>query len=152
MKHKKIKDALYALYDGELSGEMCLEVESHMKTCGECRQIYQNWGEISKTFLKVPQVAPTDAFVENVMERIEALDEVPQTDVKYRWPLFRWMAPALGLGFAAFFLTVMPETESTISTDDLLLVNGRNGFVSQWAFAPASPEKEDLLEYVLEEP
>lgn len=149
-KHKDIKDALYALYDGELSGEVRLEVESHIKTCGECGRIYQNWEKLSKTLFKAAQIEPTEAFVTKVMAQIENLESI--SPIKHRLPLFRWMAPALGLGFAAFFLTALPDMETVISTDDLLLVNGRNGFVSQWAFTPAAPEKEDLLEYVLEEP
>lgn len=151
MKHEKLKELLFALYDKELPDAECQEIEAHIKSCSECRQTYQQWERITGTLFRRSQSQPSEAFVQGVMGKLEALEENPRV---YGRPMAaQWLVPTLGLGFVALLIFMaLPEREPAFSTETLLLANGKEELASKWVFLSESPETDDLLGFALEEP
>ncbi len=56
MSHDTLKEKLFALYDGELTGEVRHEVEAHVANCSECRTAYAQWQQTASTFFRAPDV------------------------------------------------------------------------------------------------
>lgn len=151
MSHEEIKESISAFHDGELSQEKRLEIEAHLKTCADCRHALEAWREVARTFFKQTPVEPSPDFVLKVMGRLKDFEEPSQPRRDGTFP--RWLVPAMGLGFAAlFFFLAVPEQEIAVSTEILLLADGREGSVSEPDFFADPMEKEDILEYALEEP
>lgn len=147
--HKLIKEMIFELYDGELSPEKKGQVSAHLEDCAECRSVLGNWKKVAAVFLKAGEVSPPDLLVERVMERITDAPSPSQALPEFfGW---RWLAPALGLGFAVLFFTlIFKGMEEPVSTETLLLVDGREAAVTDLAFGPAQPKTNDVLGYVLE--
>lgn len=151
MTHEQFKKNLFALYDGELSGTEYREVLAHLEDCLECHEVYTNWEKIAKTFFRSPQFQTSEVFVQRVMEGVGLLTESGW----FRWRpvVLRWLVPAVGFGIAALLLFIsLPDQEPAISTEGLLLANGSERVPSQWVFLRESPQTDDLLVIVLEEP
>lgn len=151
MNHEEIKDKLAALYDGELPESEQGALRSHIGQCPECREEYRGWERIATSLFQAPEVKASESFAEEVMVKIEALEEpVSAPD----WGgLARWLVSAFALGSVALFLFLStPNGEMPVTTETLLLANGFEGATSEWMFYPEAPDSNELLGYTLETP
>ncbi|OGS04782.1 MAG: hypothetical protein A3G41_04015 [Elusimicrobia bacterium RIFCSPLOWO2_12_FULL_59_9] len=149
MHHDEFEEALYALFDGELGPEDRRRVESHLAGCPGCRRAHARWDQISKALFKLPPPRASENFVERFMQRLDEPAEV------FRFPLPlprpRWLVPAIGFAAAVLFLSVY-KNEAAVSTEDLLLANGKAGVASEWTLLAKASDKDEVLNFVLEEP
>ncbi|MDE2141059.1 MAG: zf-HC2 domain-containing protein [Elusimicrobia bacterium] len=106
MEHERIAGKLSEYRDGALSPAERDEVSRHLSGCADCAAELADWGALSAAFLRRPAPpAPfqTEAFVSRVMARLPAESAEPFARL-----LSRWLAPALGLGFAALAFSFSP--------------------------------------------
>ncbi len=151
MNHQHLEEKLFALYDGELSDSESREVREHMEVCLECRESYTRWKRLASVFFRVPQIHPSEPFVWKVMARIEALEK--PCGHRHRVWVLRRLVPALGVGLMiGLFVWALPSRGLEVSTEALLLANGRDGLAPEWIFQKEGPKAEDLLAFVLGEP
>lgn len=146
MNHEELKESVFALHDGELADAEHRETESHLEGCAECRLTLENWKKISVALFH--EEAPvSEAFVQRVMEAI------PPSAVGRRPSAIslRWLAPAFGMAILALILIFAKPAAEPVSAEALLLADGREGAVTELAFLPESPGKDEILGYVLEE-
>ena len=152
MNHQDLQEKIFALYDGELSDPDSREVRAHLEVCPECREGYTRWEVLASVFFKAPQIHPSEPFVRKVMARIEALEE--PCGRKRRALVLRRLVPALGVCLiVGLFVWALPSQGPEVSTEALLLANGRDGLPPpEWIFQKEDPRAEDLLAFILEEP
>jgi len=151
MNHEEIRSKLSELYDGELPEAEKSEVRSHLKGCGECAQSLSRMQAASASLFRIPPIQVRESFVQDVMERLRA-DEKPARRT-LTGVFARWLVPAAAMGLAAYiFFVSIPQEEIPVSTEALLLVNGREGEISEWVFLPIMPDADEFLGYTLEEP
>ena len=141
MDHKAMKDKIFALYDGELEGASRQEAEAHLAACAECRRTYENWTKTAKILFKAPSPAPSEFFVQSVMNRIRDL-EAPKPAREWRISL-PWLVPALGFAFM-FVLAVVPSPQF-FTLDNWLIQD------SSMAFSNSAPNADETLQWVMEE-
>ncbi len=146
MDHEKLKDKLFALYDGELTGPGREEIERHLADCRECRQIYAQWQRTAKVLFRPSDIVPSEGFVRRVMARIEALEQ-PQAAPSWRANL-RWFAPALGA--AALLLFAMGSMQQTVSVEALLLEDGRDNISTEVVLACEPPTTDQIFDFIME--
>src|SRR5206468_12542658 len=48
------------------------EVAGHLKFCASCKTLVEEWQKIRNVFRQVPHVRPSEAFIFQVMEKIES--------------------------------------------------------------------------------
>ncbi len=124
MNHQTLKDKMFALYDGELSGKELQEAQAHLASCQECGRAYAQWQRTAKTFFRVPEVEESEAFVHRVMERLEALNEPKPSRAWVTWSFpSRWFVPAMAVALL-FILAlggVVAPNPSPVSLETLLL-------------------------------
>ncbi len=144
MDHHKIKEKLLAFHDPELSNEERQELKNHISQCAECRAIAKRWEMISSTLDRSFSIEPSEAFVNNVMNRL-ANSEEAQAPTISRWALPKWLFPALGYGFA-FFLMFMAISyrELPVNTETVLLSGVPQS--SHWTFGAEPPDVNKLVE------
>lgn len=151
MNHDTAKEKLSAFYDGELPETERQDLENHLKDCEACRDALEEMNGISRAFFSVPQVNPSEAFVTRVMANLEEGRE--PSGLEWVYARARLILPAVGVGIAvAAFLFISPAETVPVTTESLLLVDGREGEISQWAFNGYAPETDELLKLTLEEP
>ena len=150
MNHETLKDKLFALYDGELTGEDRRQTELHLAECAECSRMYVQWQKTAKAFLRPPEVEVSDTFVQRVMERIEE-EEPRRREVWMPWTeRIRWMIPALGLASVLLLvLGVLGPTQESVSIEALLLGNGQENAQIRLVLASDSPQT-DALGFIME--
>ena len=145
MSHDTLKEKLFALYDGELTGEVRHEVEAHVANCSECRTAYAQWQQTASTFFRAPDVQTSDAFVHQMMGRLTA-------SVRPRraapWREMRWLIPAMGL--AGVLLLVLGPAQHPVSLEALLLADGPENMPAQFVLASDTPSVDDVLGLVME--
>jgi anti-sigma factor RsiW len=113
MNHTQIKVNLDALRDNVLPSAEAGEVAEHLKSCKACRESVTQWEKIKTAFLRTPEVIPSEDFVLQVMEKIEA---------KRAFDIFsfiRWAIPTVALmGAALFLISVWPMTsDGAVATE-----------------------------------
>lgn len=149
--HERMKEKVFALYDGELSEAERQAVQQHLEACPDCRETYNRWVKIAGTFLRAPELPASEALVRRVMERVEVIHQPIGI-----WPqsvVFRWLVPVLGVGMAASLLMVtLPRSNVPVSTETLLMVNGTESVSSEWMFLREAPGEDDVLGFALERP
>lgn len=144
MTHDAIREQVFALSDGELSGEARRAAQAHLEECTECRQVVASWKRTAGVFFRSPEVQGSEAFVDRVLNRIAATERTPAVSA---WkPSVRWLIPALGL---AALLLVMRPSDQPMSLDALLLTGGEEDEV-QLVLARESPSVDAVLNAVLE--
>ncbi len=144
MDHEAMKTEIFALYDGALTGSARQAAERHLHACAECQALLARWTQTARAAFAVDTLAPSEAFVRGVMDRIERQE---QTRRARRWTVtLRWMAPALAL--AGVLAAVFGPTKDTVSLDALLLADARG---SAWALAAQPTTVDDVLGLVMEE-
>ena len=146
MSHDAMKDKLFALHDGELTGAARREVEAHLDGCTECRAIYERWTRTSRALFRVAEPRASEAFVDRVLDRIAGSEPRHWTAP---WVVdLRWLVPAVGL--AVLLVLVSGPKEPRVSVDALLLEDGREGGSAQLMLAQDTPSSEEVLGFVME--
>ncbi len=146
MDHEAMKEQVFALYDGELTGSVRRTVEVHLEQCEECRRTYASWERAAKIFFQPPHIQASKAFVEHVLNQIEAVEQPARASTRRQ--TVRWLIPALGL--AAVLLLVMGSMRQPISVEALLLSEGQENGQSQLVFASEKPSVETVLDAILD--
>ena len=116
MKEHLRQDQLFTLYDGALAGAARREADAHLAACLICRETLGQWQRTAKAFFRAPAIHPSEAFVQQLMARIDALARPRQSAPRLTW--LRWLVPAVGL--AGVLLLIRP-LEHAISVETLLL-------------------------------
>lgn len=152
MEHQEIREKLAAFRDPETGEEERREMTAHLETCEECRGIFSRWERISSALARTPMPAPSEAFVDRVMDRIHAFEQPEEAAaVRPAWGLPRWMMMALGYGLGIFLMVLaIEQRQLTVNSDSVLLSDVPQN--AQWSFAAQPPEsgqvfgaaKEDL--------
>ncbi len=145
MNHEKMKERIFALYDGELDPATRGEVEAHLGDCAECRELYERWEETAKTFFKAPETKPSEFFVRQVMSGIRELD-TPKPALS-RARILRWFVPAAALALVLLSIVPVPTQPNSIDTWLSQEMSGS----SQWVFSNKALTMDDTLEFVMEE-
>lgn len=127
MTHEDVREIV--MNPEEFAPEERREAERHLSTCAECRTSAEDW-RLARALLSERRVAPSEAFVQRVMARIDS------PTVASRSP---WWAPvaALALAAAAGLLAVVPR-DAASPFDDYMT-----------GAQPAGPV--DVLEQMMEE-
>ena len=113
--HTRMKEKVFAFYDGELEGEARLEAETHLKECAECQKRFEGWKTTAKQLFQEPVPLESEFFVRRVMEKVGAL-EMPHP-VRRRHHL-RWLVPALTV--ATLLLVMIQPARESVSVEMLL--------------------------------
>lgn len=144
--HDRLKEQLFALYDGELPEADRPPLLAHLGDCTECRQLDKHWRAIATTFFRPPQQAAPAQLAARIMARLE-----PEASKPF-WALdFRWLAPALGAALALLVLVVAQPGERTPpSTEALLLADGNDNGTTEWMLLREPADQDDLLAFVME--
>lgn len=160
MNHRQLRDALPALYDGELSETERGEVLDHLKECGECRKENQRWEHIARSVFRAP-AAPTagdtEVFVRQVMGCLEpreslGSDETFAPSAWWGWLGARWLIPALSAGVAALFFSIARYSpESSAPLDALLLVDAHSQGINELIFPPDPSHTVNILDFTAED-
>ena len=146
MDHHTMQDQLFALYDGELADTARQEVEAHLASCAGCRHRYVEWQHTAKALFRVPQPEASEAFVYQLMERIDAGGQPRRATP---WVIgVRWLVPALGL--AGVLLVVLGPARRTVSIEALLLADGRENAQAQFVLAGEPPTSDEVFGYLME--
>jgi anti-sigma factor RsiW len=145
MNHQDIQETLSEYYDGRLAPGPRSEIETHLKGCGECRDLLAGWQKASAAFLKPLQAQASEAFIQNVMRKIRTYE--PQ-EAGIRWPQFlRWAAPALALSMGAFTLVLMDSLEPAQAAAETVLLEEREpSLASDWLANP--PDEDQILDSI----
>ena len=156
MNHEILKDKLFVLYDGELSGEDRRLIENHLAGCADCSRTHAQWQRTAKAFFRVPQVEVSEAFVQRVMDRIKEdikEKESPLREVPIPWTVrIRWMVPALGLACVLLLvLGVLGPAQDPVSIEALLLGNGQESAESRFVLASDSSGADRALGLIMED-
>ena len=128
MNHSGMKEKVYALCDGELKREARQEAETHLKDCPECSAMVERWKATAGLFFQKPQPAPSEFFVQRVMDRIEMWER--PLPAPRRSASLRWLVPALGLAAVLFAVMRPVQMQPPVSVEMLLLEEGTPGPVS----------------------
>lgn len=100
-----------------------------------------DWKQISERLFAPRQEPTSEAFVQNVMRRIEAAEARPRI---LRIPV-QWYAPLTGM--AAMLLLAMLPTGNPLSVETLFTAGVSD---SSWMLDHNAPQTDDVLGYVLE--
>ena len=102
----------------------------------------ENWKKIAdKLFAQRDE--PSEAFVQNVMKRIDAAESGKPRLV--RMPA-QWFAPAMGIA-AMLVLTFLPAKD--VLSAEALLMGGETDRASEWISSGGAPETEDVLDMAM---
>jgi anti-sigma factor RsiW len=118
--HENLKDKIHAYYDGELTLVERTQVDAHLMECGDCRGALERWRRMAGAFLTAQAPLSSEAFVENVMARLE---NEPSGSW---WTTPTWIFPLTGLAALLIMvaqgpqLVAAPTTESTLLTNDTI--------------------------------
>lgn len=139
MEHEKAVESLSEYRDGALGASEREAVARHLAVCAECSAVLADWDRLAKAFFRpapAPTVFETEAFVSRVTARLPR-----PAAAALSW---RWLAPALGLGFAAlaFSFRAYPALEVSDPATALLAGADRTGGVS--AAAPETSSADVL--------
>ena len=148
MNHPILKDKLFDLYDGELTGVARQEVQAHLADCASCRQTYEQWEKTAKAFFEAPVVEESEAFVQKLMKRVAALEE-PEPEATWMGG-FRWLVPALGL--ACLLLLFLRPVQSPLTIETLLLGDEQENVTARFLSAGEAPTMDQVFGFILEDP
>lgn len=133
MDHERLKDQLYALYDGELDESAKRNILDHLSDCVECRQTYERWSKTAKALFPPRKIETSEFFVRQVMDRVTSLE---QPKKGFGWQVsLPWLVPALGL--AMIILVVAPPASSQAMDDEFIFSNNTS-------------TADETLQYVME--
>ena len=150
MNHKWIKEHLSAFYDGELPEATRREIESHLRTCGECQQASAEWAQIARPLFRTAVPETSETFVHRVLARIAELDSHEQRrDSRVRSHRLRWLIPALGFG--ALVLASVRSEISRTSLDLLLFSDSNEEMSTQWMLTGQPTSADDVLGLLMED-
>ena len=146
MTHQAIQEMIWRLHDAELPKADRDAVRVHLSGCLECSEIARRTGRLHHLLATAPQPAPSEAFVEAVMQRLP--DAVPARQpfrlpqLIQPWRLLERLS--LGVAAAGLLMAILIRQQPAIATEALL----RSEWPSQegWAFSDESPEADMLLE------
>ena len=143
MDHKKWREAVLSLKDGEVSLEERRAAQAHLASCAECREEQEGWKRISGALFSPEPVLRTDIFVQKVMARIEESEPRPAV---WRWA---FLLPTLAM--AASLLLFIPGREQTaeVSTDALLTADA--GTSPAWLLSKEAPGENEAVGMVWED-
>lgn len=137
MNHDEIKDRLLSFEDAELDPREKVLLAEHLKDCGECRARLESWKQSSRALTDVKDPAPSEKFVLNVMQNVEALEAKSH----YGWKIPEWLLPAAGYAFAAVLMIVVVNRplfaeDTAVNTEEVLLADMPEQ--TQWVLANES--------------
>ncbi len=146
MDHKTLKQKLFDLYDGALTGADRQDAEIHLAQCAECREIYAGWQKTARALFRVPEPAVSDAFVHRVLDRLPVSSPRRRTAP---WMIqLEWLVPAMGL--AALMLAVLGPVEQAVSVDALLFGDEQERTSTRLMLAGETPSSDEVLGLVME--
>lgn len=144
MNHTECRNKLFDYHDGLLGEDDRAQLEAHLKVCPDCYARLDNWRRFAELVSATETVLPdSEAFVSQVMNRIEALDQNPR---RVRVPV-QWFAPAIGMA-AMLVLALLPAQGGF--APEMLLWNARPGDPMNWVLSTETPQKDDVLNFVME--
>jgi anti-sigma factor RsiW len=73
MNHDQLKDILFELKDGVLTGAVRDQAQAHLADCADCRRELAEIQATAALLFKAPNVDPSERFVQSVMGRIDTL-------------------------------------------------------------------------------
>ncbi len=103
MEHERVEERLDALRDGELPALERAAVLEHVAACAACRLELRLRERLAAALFMAPEPptpGETEAFAAKVVRRLEARED-------RAWG--RWLAPAFGLGLAAWLASMTPR-------------------------------------------
>ncbi len=119
-------EILNAFYDKELGAAESGRVETHLKTCLECREALSHWQKIHAAFLTAPEPAVSPEFAYKIMNRLE-----PAENFSFR-DLVRWLVPTGAFMAAAIvFISVVPLSAAETFVLQNEILKGENPFAVQ---------------------
>ena len=150
MDHRKLRDALSELHDGELDAAAQREVLAHLDHCPDCRQERQRWQSLARAAFPPPRpisAQESSLFAQNVMRRIRQ-QETAEPASMLDWLGSRWAIPALSFGLALVLLSIMlPQPESLAPLDVLFLVDLRDRTTAELVLPPDPSRSDSLLTF-----
>ncbi len=106
----------------------------------------ERWKAAAGLFFQKPQPAPSEFFVQRVMDRIEMWER--PLPAPRRNASLRWLVPALGLA-AVLFAVLRPTPLQPPVSVEMLLLEGTPGPAS-WVLSEKTPTADQLLGFTLE--
>ena len=128
MDHEWFKTRLLDLQDAELPEEERRRILQHVEVCPSCDEQLKHWKATRHALSSLLQVSSSDAFVDQVMAKVEAIPAHRPMGWRHRldrlvsW-IPEWIYPELGLvaAGAILFLTAASLQQTPVSTEALLL-------------------------------
>lgn len=104
----------------------------------------RRWKRLAAALFRIPQRRPDEAFVARVMSALP----VEESGGPSPW---RWRVPALGFALAgAIFMLRTIAADESVSTEMVLLADGREAVASSWLAEP--PATDEFFGLGQEEP
>jgi len=148
MEHEEIREKVLLLRDGELSASERIAVEEHLKGCPACRELHEAVCRIVPMLFNEPSPPSSEAFVLDVMARIEQEDAAQPVESMVELP-FRWWAPAFSVGLAAaVLLAASPRRQEPVTVESIF--SARMGLSSVKSQDTRAADLADLLAIPLE--
>lgn len=107
----KVRPLLSALVDGELTVDESQHVESHLQSCGPCRQERDFMIDFDQQLTRSLVVDDVDSKITAILQRVEKSTELPKRDGQ-RW---KWTAMAVAIA-ATLLLALLPAMFDEMET------------------------------------
>lgn len=103
MKCDQYLDKLSSFLDGELDGEEAKDLQKHLHTCENCREVYAMYQSIQEELKDIEDINLPASFHEDLMTKIK--DETPVTK-KSKQSKWKWMTYMGTVAAAALMVVV----------------------------------------------
>jgi hypothetical protein len=77
MKCERVRKALSAYLDGEISSSACTEIEEHLAKCPECERRKHELSLVVESLGRLGRIEPSPGFHSQTMRRIRSAAEMP---------------------------------------------------------------------------
>jgi len=119
----KLAEQLQTYFDGEMTPEERLRMETVITGSAECRAQLKQWEQQRRAFQLLKNTGQSDdAFVNRVMYRLEEL-QAPAPEPAEFPEFLRWLFPAVGYALSAIlvFVTFSVKHPASVSAETILL-------------------------------
>lgn len=105
----------------------------------------ERWEKIGDALFRLPTPPPSERFVRTVMARIQ------QEDRSISW-LGLWKIPAMGVALAGVLFAVVTFIQTpSMDIYDSLAAAWDDPVVSHWIVSDEAPNRDEILEFTLED-
>jgi len=96
------KTKISAYIDGELSAEEMRETEEHIKSCAECRAVYEELMDIMQKLSEMEEMDLPEGYEEELHKRLSSSSGMNKAKRNYNWKRWTAVAAIFLVGFVSY--------------------------------------------------